>query len=714
MSEAFSCLRGFAESLASSWRGAPLPTATADALGCVLAVDVVAPCAVPRRACSRLDGFAVVAGEGAGEAEVVSLHRAGCGGAHAPPPAAAPAPGTRRAAWVTTGAPLPTWADAVVGVEDTAECGGGGGRRRVALLVAVPRGHGVRAPGSDVAAGVVLLRRGHRLAASDVAALLLARVPTVLASAEPLVGLVSSGDELVDAPGVGDGGAGGADAGADPDDAVWDSNAPMLEGLLLSSAGGGGGGAPRVLRCGRVRDDAGATLQCLASAALRCQVVVTTGAVSMGDRDFIKPSLERLCAGAEVALGGVSGARCVSSGAIAFGRLAMKPGKPTTAALLHFSHAPGAPPFHSAVVLALPGNPVSAWVCAQVLLLPLVRALRGEPWDAAFPPRVAVEVEGALPLDPERPEFHRAAVWWAAPGGGGGGVPGGDAVWGAPPPGGRLCAASTGAQASSRLASTTLANALLCVPQGSGEVPAGERLPALLLAPVLPARPPPELFPPPAASSLRQAGVGGCGCQALPPLPQQQQQEGPPAKPAAAAAAAAAPRPPHALTTPAGAPPLRVAILTVSDSAAAGASGDASGPAALAALREFVPVADGDAAAAVVPDDVDAIQAALRGWCEGPGARDLVLTTGGTGFSRRDVTPEATAPLLERRAPGLVAAMFAAGLRSTPMAALSRYEAGMRGRTLVINLPGSPKAVRECLAAVGPCLKHALALLRGE
>ena len=130
-------------------------------------------------------------------------------------------------------------------------------------------------------------------------------------------------------------------------------------------------------------------------------------------------------------------------------------------------------------------------------------------------------------------------------------------------------------------------------------------------------------------------------------------------------------------------------------------------------LREFVPVAEGDAALAIVPDEVGAIQASLRAWCDSEGARDLVLTTGGTGFSRRDVTPEATAPLLERRAPGLVAAMFAAGLRSTPMAALSRYEAGMRGSTLVINLPGSPKAVRECLEAVGPTLKHAVALLRG-
>ena len=120
----------------------------------------------------------------------------------------------------------------------------------------------------------------------------------------------------------------------------------------------------------------------------------------------------------------------------------------------------------------------------------------------------------------------------------------------------------------------------------------------------------------------------------------------------------------------------------------------------------------------VVRDDAGVISAQLREWCDGGGvggaaAATLIFTTGGTGFAPRDVTPEATAAVLEKPAPGLVAAMMAASLAATPMAALSRYVAGIRGRTLIINLPGSPKAVKECIAAIAPVLPHALALLAG-
>lgn len=155
----------------------------------------------------------------------------------------------------------------------------------------------------------------------------------------------------------------------------------------------------------------------------------------------------------------------------------------------------------------------------------------------------------------------------------------------------------------------------------------------------------------------------------------------------------------------------RVGILTVSDRSYRGEYRDLSGP----AIREQIAgrLAASVELEAVVPDDRNVIAGTLRAWADEVGL-DLVLTTGGTGFAPRDVTPEATMDVVERAAPGLAEAMRAASLAITPHAMLSRAVAGIRGHTLIVNLPGSPKAARENLETILPALPHALELLHGE
>jgi molybdopterin adenylyltransferase len=155
---------------------------------------------------------------------------------------------------------------------------------------------------------------------------------------------------------------------------------------------------------------------------------------------------------------------------------------------------------------------------------------------------------------------------------------------------------------------------------------------------------------------------------------------------------------------------MRVGVLTISDRAHAGVYEDESGPALAELIREHFRT-DVDLTH-VVPDDFMEIKRALEKWCD-DAHLDLILTTGGTGFAPRDVTPEATRAALEREAPGLVQAMIAASLHKTPHAMLSRMAAGIRGRTLIVNLPGSPTAARENFLTILPALPHALELLRG-
>ena len=151
----------------------------------------------------------------------------------------------------------------------------------------------------------------------------------------------------------------------------------------------------------------------------------------------------------------------------------------------------------------------------------------------------------------------------------------------------------------------------------------------------------------------------------------------------------------------------RAVIVTASDKGSRGLREDLSG----AKVEELLKEAGFEVAGRrILPDDRAALAEALREICDGGGA-DLVVTTGGTGFSPRDWTPEATLDVADRRVPGLAELMRAEGLKKTPRAALSRGEAAIRGRVLIINLPGSPKGAAENLSAVLPILDHGLEVL---
>ncbi|KAH8681536.1 gephyrin [Xylariales sp. PMI_506] len=382
--------------------------------GAILAEDVTARADVPAFRASIVDGYAVVVpkdGNMKGVFPVVSV-------SHAAPGEKQDVLEANQIARITTGAPLPPGATSVIMVEDTVlktMTDDGKEEKEVEILADdVQEGENIREVGSDIKSGTTILHRGETVSAvgGEIGLLAAVGVAEVQAYRRPTVGVLSTGDEIVEHDRPGDLRRG----------EVRDTNR-----ITLMSAAREQGF--QVVDLGIASDRPGSLEETLRDALRRVDLVITTGGVSMGELDLLKPTIER-------SLGGT----------IHFGRVAMKPGKPTTFATVPVKDNTGRRA--AKAVFALPGNPASAIVTFHLFVLPSLRQMSGA-GDPAGLPRVPVALAHDFPLDKKRPEYHRALVSVRAGSSGTG-----------------LVAESTGGQRSSKVGSLRGANALLCMPAG--------------------------------------------------------------------------------------------------------------------------------------------------------------------------------------------------------------------------------------------------------
>ncbi|MCB0958479.1 MAG: molybdopterin molybdotransferase MoeA [Acidimicrobiales bacterium] len=336
----------------------PVPVALADAHGCVLAGPVVAPEAVPPWANSAMDGYAVRAADVAGAAHAAPVSLAVVDTVHAGA-AATVEVGAGQAVRIMTGAPVPPGADAVVMVERTR---GGPHAAAVEVLDAVEAGRNVRAVGSDIAAGTVVLGAGTLLGPAHLGVLASVGVRRPVVIPRPRLGVISTGDELVD-----------DDRPLGPGQ-IRESNRPMLVALARSFG-------VDAVDLGTVPDDAEAIEAALVAGAGTCDAIATSGGVSMGDVDLVKVVLDRI---AEVR----------------WMQVAIRPAKPFAFGVLD-----GTP------IFGLPGNPVSSMVSLSLLGVPGLRRLAGRA-DLDLP-RVAAVAGADLGRRPDgRTAYLRAVARW--------------------------------------------------------------------------------------------------------------------------------------------------------------------------------------------------------------------------------------------------------------------------------------------------------------
>lgn len=377
--------------------------------GRVLAEDVRSGKDMPDLPKAAVDGYALRAADGDEPRRV--LAEVVAGGAEA----VVVAPGT--AVRIMTGAPVPPGADAVVMVEQTEEQGG-----MMRLRRALQPGENIHTVGQDIARDTVVLTRGTTIGPAEVALLATVGHLRVQVYRRPRVAVLSTGDEVQE-----------PDAPARPG-IIRDSNRYALMAAVREA-----GCEP--ISLGIARDDEATQRTALLAGVGQADVVLTSGGVSMGTRDLIKPLLAEL-------------------GTVHFGRIAFKPGKPTTFATIPATGSAASEGVR--LIFGLPGFPVSSLVSFEVFVRPALRRLQGD----AHPDRTRVRVVLRDPIrpPPDRPEYQRVIVGWED---------------------GRLVAQSTGGQGSSRLLSLRGANALIHVPPGTHVYAPGDEIEAMLIGPVV-------------------------------------------------------------------------------------------------------------------------------------------------------------------------------------------------------------------------------------
>ncbi|KAI0538445.1 molybdenum cofactor synthesis domain-containing protein [Xylaria digitata] len=398
--------------------------------GRVLAEDVTAQEHVPGFRASIVDGYAVVVpkdGKLNGVFPVVSV-------SHAAPGESVKELKEGEIARITTGAPLPPGATSVIMVEDTelkTMTDDGREEKEVQITVdGVREGENVREIGSDIKAEDVVLSKGELVSAvgGEIGLMAAVGVAEVKTYRKPVVGVLSTGDEIVQHDRPGDLRLG----------EVRDTNRITL--MCAAREQGF-----EVVDLGIAADTPGTLEQTLRDALRRVDLVITSGGVSMGELDLLKPTIER-------SLGGT----------IHFGRVAMKPGKPTTFATVPVKNDAGER--INKVIFSLPGNPASALVTFHLFVLPSLHQMSGI--SPAGLSKVSVFLAHDFPLDKSRPEYHRAVVVVDSTG--------------------RLVATSTGGQRSSKVGSLRGANSLLCLPSGKEPLKKGTKVDALLMGHVRP------------------------------------------------------------------------------------------------------------------------------------------------------------------------------------------------------------------------------------